>query len=160
MELSWRSGFLCTRQRIRATMHAAEPTVAAFFPIASPIAYESHAPSQSVPCLSGEDLTANSGNPSHLNLPRSPNDLESPVEVASSAQKQIEREVGEVIALARAHFSMIGEPDFELVQDSDHDEHYLGIHVYVSGEPEIVVRQGRSFFCAVETRLIVRSLAS
>ena len=129
-----------------ATMHAAEPTVAAFFPIASPIAYESHAPSQSVPCLSGEDLTANSGNPSHLNLPRSPNDLESPVEVRGSAQKQIEREVREAIGLARLHFSMIGEPDFELIHDPDHDEHYLGIHVYASGDPEIVVRQGRISF--------------
>jgi hypothetical protein len=61
------------------------------------------------------------------------------------AEKQINDAVETAIFLAREHFAMIGEPVFELVDDPDYGEHYVGIHVQVVGRPEEVFEKSRAY---------------
>jgi hypothetical protein len=72
------------------------------------------------------------------------------------ALKQVEDEVRTTISLARDHFAMVGEPEFEVVDDPECGEHYVAIHVRVAGEPEEVFRQSEafldSFLASVDTK--------
>ena len=64
------------------------------------------------------------------------------------AQKQIEDEVATTLALAKQHFTIVGEPVFDVVRDPDCGEHYVGIHVRAEGRPEQVFRQSEAFLDA------------
>ncbi len=64
------------------------------------------------------------------------------------ALKQIEDEVRVTISLARDHFRIVGEPDIQLVNDPECGEHYIGIHVQASGQPEEVFGQSEAFLDA------------
>ncbi len=70
------------------------------------------------------------------------------------AEKQINDSVKTVIFLARQHFVTIGEPVFEVVNDPEYGEHYVGIHVQVEGGSEEVFQQSKayldSFLAAIE----------
>jgi hypothetical protein len=60
-------------------------------------------------------------------------------------QKQIEDEVRTTLSLASRHFTIVGEPAFDIVNDPDCGEHYVGIHVRAEGRPEQVFRQSQAF---------------
>jgi hypothetical protein len=60
-------------------------------------------------------------------------------------QRQIEDEVRMTLSLARRHFMIVGEPAFDIVNDPDCGEHYIGIHVRAEGRPEQVFRQNQAF---------------
>jgi hypothetical protein len=109
---------------------------------------------QSVPSVTGGFLAENLAQSVSHSLTRNLDCLDTPVEVRDfCAQKQIVHEVDKAIGLARTYLAMIGEPEFELVHDPDHDECYLGIHVCVSERPEILVRQGRSLLRALRSSI-------
>jgi hypothetical protein len=57
----------------------------------------------------------------------------------------IEREIEETIDLARKHFALVGEPSFEVVDDPEHGESYVGLHIWARGVPEDVFRRRRVF---------------
>jgi len=57
----------------------------------------------------------------------------------------IEREIEETIDLARRHFALAGKPSFEVVDDPEHGESYVGLHIWAQGSPEDVFRRGRAF---------------
>ena len=81
--------------------------------------------------------------------------LEMPNEVRDfCAAKQINDSVKTAIFLARQHFATIGEPVFEVVNDPEYGEHYVGIHIQVEGGPEEVFQQSKayldSFLAAIE----------
>jgi hypothetical protein len=72
--------------------------------------------------------------------------LEMPSEVRNfCAEKQINEAVKTAIFLARQHFATIGEPIFEVVNDPECGEHYVGIHVQVDGRPEEVFQQSKAY---------------
>ena len=68
-------------------------------------------------------------------------------------QKQIEDEVQEAISLAKEHFTIVGEPHFEIVSDPNCGEHYVGIHVRAEGRPEQVFRQSGAFLDSFVDRI-------
>lgn len=59
--------------------------------------------------------------------------------------KHIEDEVRVTISLARDHFTIVGEPDLQVVDDPEYGEPYVGIHVQAAGQPEEVFRQSEAF---------------
>ncbi len=59
--------------------------------------------------------------------------------------KQIEDEVRTTLSLAEKHFTIVGEPVLDVVNDADCGEHYVGIHVRAEGRPEDVFRQSEAF---------------
>jgi hypothetical protein len=72
---------------------------------------------------------------------------EIPIEVrAFCSQSSIEHEIEETIDLARRHFALAGKPSFEVVDDPEHGESYVAVHICARGEPEDVFRQGRAFW--------------
>jgi hypothetical protein len=60
-------------------------------------------------------------------------------------QKQIEDEVRKTISLAKEHFTIVGEPLFDIVSDPECGEHSVGIHVRAEGRPEQVFQQSEAF---------------
>jgi hypothetical protein len=60
-------------------------------------------------------------------------------------QKQIEDEVRKTVSLAKEHFTIVGEPLFDIMSDPECGEHYVGIHVRAEGRPEQVFRQSEAF---------------
>jgi hypothetical protein len=60
-------------------------------------------------------------------------------------QYQIEDEVRTTIALAREHFTVVGEPGFQVVNDPECGEHSVAIHVRAEGRAEEVFRQSGAF---------------
>jgi hypothetical protein len=60
-------------------------------------------------------------------------------------QKQIEDDVRKTISLAKEHFTIVGEPLFDIVRDPECGEHYIAIHVRAEGRPEQVFRQSEAF---------------
>ena len=82
----------------------------------------------------------------HVPGDRSVEVLEMPNEVRDfCAEKQINDAVKTAIFLAREHFAIIGEPVFEVVNDPEYSEHYVGIHVQVEGRPEEVFQQSKAY---------------
>jgi len=63
-------------------------------------------------------------------------------------QKRIEDEVRTTLSLATKHFTIVGEPVFDVVSDPDCGEDYVGIHVRAEGRPEDVFRQSEAFLDA------------
>jgi hypothetical protein len=61
------------------------------------------------------------------------------------AQKQIHDELEQTIVLAKRHFAMAGEPRFQVVDDPECGEHYVGIHIQADGQPEDVFQQSEAF---------------
>jgi len=61
------------------------------------------------------------------------------------ARNRIEREVVQTLDLAKKHFSFLGQPSFEVVDDPESRENYLAIHVGVSGEPHQVFLRSETF---------------
>jgi hypothetical protein len=61
------------------------------------------------------------------------------------ARNGIEREVMLTVDLATHHFSFLGQPSFEIIEDPECNENYLANHVDVSGGPESVFQQSESF---------------
>jgi hypothetical protein len=71
---------------------------------------------------------------------------EIPIEVCLfCSENGIEREIEETIDLARRHFTLIGEPSFEVVDDPEHGESYVGVHIRAQGGPEDIFRRRRVF---------------
>jgi hypothetical protein len=71
---------------------------------------------------------------------------EIPIEVRVFCSRNgIEREVAETIDLARRHFPLAGEPSLEVVEDPEHGESYVGLHLWARGGPEDVFRRSRAF---------------
>ena len=71
---------------------------------------------------------------------------EIPIEVRGfCTQNGIDREVEEAIDLARQHFTLAREPRFEVVDDPEHGESYVGIHIWVCGQPDDVFRRRRAY---------------
>jgi hypothetical protein len=62
------------------------------------------------------------------------------------ARKPINLELEQTIVLANRHFAMIGKPRFQVVDDPECGEHYVGIHIQAEGQPEDVFRKSESFF--------------
>ncbi len=60
-------------------------------------------------------------------------------------QKQIVDDVRMTLSLAGRYFRIVGEPVFDIVNDPDCGEHYVGIHVRAEGRPEQVFRQSQAF---------------
>jgi len=80
--------------------------------------------------------------------------LEMPNEVRDfCAQKQINDAVKTAIFLARKHFATIGEPTFEVVNDPECGEHYVGIHVQAEGRPEEVFQQSKAFLASFRSSI-------
>src|SRR5215813_9690851 len=80
---------------------------------------------------------------SHGRVSRSPTDgvdrPEIPIEVrAFCSRNGIEREIEETIELSRRHFALAGEPSCEVVDDPEHGESYVGVHMWARGGPEVV----------------------
>ncbi len=73
--------------------------------------------------------------------------LEIPIEVrAFCSRNGIESEIEATIDLARRHFALGDKPSFEVVDDPEHGESYVGVHIRARGQPEDVFRQGRAFW--------------
>jgi hypothetical protein len=84
--------------------------------------------------------------PVHMPGDRSVEVLEMPAEVRDfCVEKQIDDAVKTAIFLAREHFATIGEPVFEVVNDPEYGEHYIGIHIQVEGQPEEVFQQSKAY---------------
>jgi hypothetical protein len=88
---------------------------------------------------------------SHCRLSRSPTEEvdrpEIPIEVrAFCSRNGIDREIEETIELARRHFALVDEPSFEIVDDPEHGESYVGVQIRARGQPEDLFRQGRAFW--------------
>jgi hypothetical protein len=64
------------------------------------------------------------------------------------SENQVTLAFEQTVALARRHFSTVGDPWCELVQDDDCEEYYMAIHVNVSGGPEAVFGQSEAFLDA------------
>jgi hypothetical protein len=60
-------------------------------------------------------------------------------------QKQIEDEARKTLSLAKEHFTIVGEPLFDIVSDPESGEHSVGIHVRAEGRPAQVFRQSKAF---------------
>ncbi len=83
--------------------------------------------------------------------------LEMPTDAADfCAENQINDAVETALVLAREHFATIGEPVFEVVNDPEYGEHYVGIHVQVEGRPEEIFKQSKayldSFLASIDPR--------
>ncbi len=88
---------------------------------------------------------------SHGQVSRSPTEEvdrpQVPIEVRVFCSRNgIEREIEETIDLARRHFAVVDRPSFEVVEDPEHGESYVGVHIRARGRPEDVFRQGRAFW--------------
>ena len=71
------------------------------------------------------------------------------VELSEFLRKHaVKEDVVKTLSLAREHFSVVGDPSCEIVDDPESQEHYLAIHVNVRGVPEAVFAQSEDFFDA------------
>jgi hypothetical protein len=69
-----------------------------------------------------------------------------PIEVrALCTRNGIEREIEGAIDLARRHFALAGNPSFEVVDDSEYGECYVGLQIWALGGAEEVFRRRRAF---------------
>ena len=64
------------------------------------------------------------------------------------ALKHIDDAIKTTISLARKHFAIIGEPTFEVVDDPEYGEYYLGIHIDSEGRTEEVFQQNKAFLAS------------
>jgi len=63
-------------------------------------------------------------------------------------ETQIKDDVETTLALASQHFSVVGDARYEIIEDPECHEHYLAIHVRVSGAPEEAFAQSELFLDA------------
>jgi hypothetical protein len=73
-------------------------------------------------------------------------ELQAPADVtAVCGRLVIKDDVARTLAMAREHFSVLGDPRFEIVEDPESQECYLAIHVNATGGSEEVFEQSESF---------------
>ncbi len=76
------------------------------------------------------------------------------VEITEFLRKHsIKDDVVKTLALAREHFSVLGDPRYEIIEDLESQECYLAIHVDTAGGPEEVFKQSESFLDAFVTNI-------
>ncbi len=84
-------------------------------------------------------------------LPRMPDDVSD-----FCAQNEISDAIQTAILLARKHFAAMDVRSFEVVDDPEYGEQYVGIHVDVEGRPEAIFQQSKayleSFLSSVDSR--------
>jgi hypothetical protein len=88
--------------------------------------------------------------PMPKSVSNSPPNLEARSEIPNEVRefctrKQINDELEQTIALARRHFALAGNLRFQVVDDLDCGEHYVGIHIQAEGQPEDVFQQSEAF---------------
>ena len=75
-----------------------------------------------------------------------PHTLELPVNVREFCdQKRLAPDVEKTLALAEQHFTVVGGPEFQVIDDPEYGQHYLCIDIQVIGEAEDVFLQGEAF---------------
>jgi hypothetical protein len=65
----------------------------------------------------------------------------------------IKDDVAKTLSLARRHFSVLGDPWYEIIEDSESQECYLAIHVNADGSTDEVFEQSESFLDAFVTNI-------
>jgi hypothetical protein len=60
-------------------------------------------------------------------------------------------DVAKTLSLARQHFSVLGDPWYEIIKDSESQECYLAIHINADGSPDEIFEQSESFLDAFVT---------
>jgi hypothetical protein len=85
---------------------------------------------------------------------RPPNKMSAPDDINEFCAKMlIKDDVAKTLMLARQNFAVLGDPTYEIVEDSECQELYLAIHVNVAGEPDRAFEQSNSFLDSFVTAI-------